>query len=371
MNLSPRTSARQRLYWASLIEGAVNRRVSWLLRRRGWRPSVLAYTGYGTAGEVRVLGRVLLAPPRTRQRDLQTVRGWRRFLAITAPGVPLTVDVGGHRHRVVSTRGGYVDVLLPAELAPGWGRVAVSVGGSTPSEVPVFIVGDHPQTGIVSDIDDTVMITALPRPLLAFWNTFGRHEAARRPVPGMADLYRSIAAENPDGIVVYLSTGAWNVAPAIEGFLGRHGFPRGPLLLTDWGPTADAWFRSGKAHKRTALARLIAELPQVSWILVGDDGQHDPELYCEAACAAPGQVRAIAVRELTVAQQLRTHGSAVPPSAKKGQAPVRAPVPEVRGPDGIALVRALRDRGVLAAARLDATVGADDDSSGRASSDVR
>jgi phosphatidate phosphatase APP1 len=249
--------------------------------------------------------------------------------------------------------------------------VAVSVGGSTPSEVPVFIVGDHPQTGIVSDIDDTVMITALPRPLLAFWNTFGRHEAARRPVPGMADLYRSIAAENPDGIVVYLSTGAWNVAPAIEGFLGRHGFPRGPLLLTDWGPTADAWFRSGKAHKRTALARLIAELPQVSWILVGDDGQHDPELYCEAACAAPGQVRAIAVRELTVAQQLRTHGSAVPPSAKKGQAPVRAPVPEVRGPDGIALVRALRDRGVLAAARLDATVGADDDSSGRASSDVR
>jgi phosphatidate phosphatase APP1 len=44
----------------------------------------------------------------------------------------------------------------------------------------------------------------------------------------------------------YLSTGAWNVAPAVRRFLGRHGYPQGPMLLTDWGPTNTGWFRSGR-----------------------------------------------------------------------------------------------------------------------------
>jgi len=192
-----------------------------------------------------------------------------------------------------------------------------------------------------------VMITALPRPFVALWNTFGRREAARRPVPGMAAFYRMITSENPDSVVVYVSTGPWNVAPAVEGFLSRHDYPPGPLLLTDWGPTTERWFRSGRAHKRTELQRLITELPDVSWILVGDDGQHDPELYCELADDTPDQVLAIAIRELTAAQQIRTHGLPEPPASKYGHSPSPPSVPEVRGPNGMALLDALRKRGVL------------------------
>ena len=45
--------------------------------------------------------------------------------------------------------------------------------------------------------------------------------------------------------VFYLSTGAWNVAPTLTRFLSRNLYPPGALLLTDWGPTTDRWFRSG------------------------------------------------------------------------------------------------------------------------------
>jgi len=338
---------RQRLHRAAQIEDAVNRIVARLLRRRGWRPRVLGYCGYGTTDQVRLLGRVLLAPPRSRERDLQSIRGWRRFLAITAPGVPVIIEVGNSRHRVTTVRGGYIDAVLPARLEPGWSQVELIVEDSEPTPAPVRIVGNGPHIGIISDIDDTVMITALPRPFVALWNTFGRREAARRPVPGMAALYRMIASENPDSVVVYVSTGPWNLAPAIDGFLSRHGYPPGPLLLTDWGPTADGWFRSGRAHKRTELQRLITELPQVSWILVGDDGQHDPELYCEIAGDTPDRVRAIAIRELTAAQQIRTHGLPEPPARKYGRSPAPPSVLEVRGPNGLALLHALRERGVL------------------------
>jgi phosphatidate phosphatase APP1 len=326
-----------------------------ILTRRGWRPRVIAYTGYGAQGVdggdgwARILCRVLLAPPGTRRRDLRGGRGWRRFLSAPAPGVPVTVEVGGQRHLLTCERGGYIDARVTARLEAGWGQALLSVDGTSPAEAPLYVVGPGAHRGIVSDIDDTVMITALPRPLVALWNTAVQREAARKPVPGMAALYREILAQDPDTVVVYLSTGAWNVAPALEEFLARHGYPRGPLLMTDWGPTQDAWFRSGREHKRTQLRRLLAELPGLTWLLVGDDGQHDPELYGEVADASPDKVRAVAIRQLSAIEQVLTHGTPEPlPEAQA--APPRSTVEEVRAPDGEGLLAALRARGVLAPA---------------------
>jgi phosphatidate phosphatase APP1 len=190
------------------------------------------------------------------------------------------------------------------------------------------------------------MVTALPRPLLAFWNTFVRQETSRRAVRGMATLYRELQAAHPDAPFVYLSTGAWNVAPALQQFLARHGYPPGPLLLTDWGPTPDAWFRSGPEHKRRELRRLLEELPQVRWLLVGDDGQHDPELYAEAVDAAPEQIRAVAIRQLSPAEQVLTHGTPEP-IRERGPRRTHPVHQEVRAPDGFGLRAALRSRGLL------------------------
>ncbi len=139
------------------------------------------------------------------------------------------------------------------------------------------------------------MVTALPRPLLAAWNTFVLDEHARMAVPGMAVLYERLVNANAGAPVFYLSTGAWNVAPALTRFLSRHLYPAGPLLLTDWGPTPDRWFRSGQEHKRTTLGRLAQEFPDVKWLLIGDDGQHDQEIYSEFAHAHPDNVAAGAI----------------------------------------------------------------------------
>lgn len=344
------------LYWAARLEDRVQVAVNRWLRARGWTTRVLPYTGYGTGDWARVLARVVLAPPGTSQAEVAGPRGWRRFFAATAADVALTVTVGGRRHEVRSERGGYVDTVLDADLPPGWAAATVvadgAPAGSPAVRLPIRVVGAEPGWGLVSDIDDTVVVTALPRPLVAFWNTFVRRETSRRPVRGMTDLYAGVAAEHPDLFVVYLSTGAWNVAPALAGFLARFGFPAGPLLLTDWGPTTQAMFRSGPQHKRDQLARLLSELPQLQWLFVGDDGQLDPTLYGEAAAAAaPGRVRAIGIRQLSVGQQVRTHGLADPRPEERRPSPDVAgspPGPEVRAPDGFGLLRALRAAGILA-----------------------
>jgi phosphatidate phosphatase APP1 len=335
-----------RLHRGARIEDTVTRWLAGALRRRGWRPHVVPSTGYGSAataeadGWVRVLARVKLSPS---SKSLQTREGgrwWRMFFTVAVADLPVTVQLGQRSHEVRSGRGGYLDVVLASDLGPGWHDVSVSVTGRPEAHEFVRVVGPDERWGLVSDIDDTVMITALPRPLLAFWNTFVVKETKRRPVPGMAALYHRLRTEEPDALVVYLSTGAWNVARAISRFLNRHGYPRGPLLMTDWGPTTEGWFRSGQAHKRGELRRLVRDFPQLRWVLVGDDGQHDPQLYEELADEMPEAVRMVLIRELTAVEQVLTHGTPVPPDSEALEAP--SPVPWMRGPDGEALAAQLR-----------------------------
>ena len=314
------------------------------LEGRGWTPRVTPFTGYGGEGWVRVLARVVLAPPGTPRDEPVDGRGWRRFFSPWTGGVAVQVDLAGRVHEVTSTHDGYVDVRLPVDLPPGWATARLSVGGGEAVEAPLRIVGRECRLGLLSDIDDTVIVTMLPRPLVAFRNAFLVRESARRAVPGMAELYREIVDSRPDVFVVYLSTGAWNTAAALSGFLDRHDYPAGPLLLTDWGPTKERWFRSGPAHKRAQLARLFEELPHLRWLLVGDDGQHDPTLYAEAAAAEPDKVLGIAIRQLTLAQHLIGHGTAGEPDLA---APAGLPGDPVAAPDGFGLRAGLVARGLV------------------------
>ena len=337
------------LHRAARVEDRVHAGIERWLRRRGWRPRVLPYRGYGGDGWVRVLARVLLAPPDTGSRDLRLGRGFRRFLTATAADIEVTVSAGSRTHRVLSGRGGYLDVVLESDLGPGWSDVTMTVDGAEAVPAAVRVVAADTAVGVVSDIDDTVLVTALPRPLLAAWNTFVRHEGTRRPVRGMATLYREIEAQHPDVPYFYLSTGAWNVAPVLDQFLHRHAYPPGPLLMTDWGPTADAWFRSGREHKRREIARLLDEFPGVRWLLIGDDGQHDPEIYGEAAERSPEQVRAVVIRQLSPAEQVLTHGTPEPirEPGRRDRGGPRAAYDDVRAPDGFRLLSRLRERGLL------------------------
>jgi phosphatidate phosphatase APP1 len=254
--------------------------------------------------------------------------------------VDVTID--GARASISSDRGGVLDASIPAKLSPGWSVVTLGIAGDN-VDAPVFVVDDKVRFGILSDVDDTVMVTTLPRPLLAAWNTFVLDEHARRAVAGMAVLYDRLRQGHPGSPVIYLSTGAWNVVPTLTRFLERNIYPRGALLLTDWGPTHDRWFRNGQEHKAKSLERLAREFPKVSWLLIGDDGQHDERIYGDFAAAHPQNVTAVAIRRLTP-------GEAVLAGGRSG-APDHGPdgVPWLYADDGASMIEQLGRLGLLAA----------------------
>ncbi|MDQ1127176.1 Phosphatidate phosphatase APP1 [Microbacterium sp. LKL04] len=308
-------------------------------RARGRRPTVAAFPGYGSTEWVRVLGRVLI-PPKAKRRergDYAGVRGWRSFAAVPIAHATVSVVIDGVSHEVTADRGGVIDAVLPASLSAGWQTITMSVEEADPVDARVFIVGDDIRFGVISDVDDTVMVTALPRPFVAAWNSFVLNEHARQPVPGMAVLLERLARENPGSPILYLSTGAWNVAPTLVRFQRRHLFPLGAMLLTDWGPTHDRWFRSGKEHKKENLRRLADEFPHIDWLLIGDDGQHDDEIYTQFTIEHPEQVAAVAIRRLTPAEAVLAGGrTAVDDHSAAG-------VPWVTGDDGAELLERLTD----------------------------
>ncbi|MBF0815004.1 DUF2183 domain-containing protein [Microbacterium paludicola] len=339
----PSTSPRDRIHWIARIERRVHAWRERRARRHGRKPTVLVFPGYGGEGWVRVLGRVLIVPPtkRTKSGELASVRGWRSFLGIPVGYSTVRITIGDETHEVVADRGGVIDARIEAKLEPGWQLVRMAVEDGEPGESLVQIVAPGMRHGVVSDVDDTVMVTALPRPLLAAWNSFVLDEHARQPVPGMAVLLGRLTRQQQGLPMVYLSTGAWNVAPTLTRFLNRHLFPAGSLLLTDWGPTHDRWFRSGSDHKATNLRRLAEEFPDVRWLLIGDDGQHDDAIYTAFASEYPQSVAGVAIRRLSPAEAVLAGGRTAV-NDHSG-----ASIPWVTADDGAGLAERLEAVGLL------------------------
>ena len=282
------------------IDHAMQRWRARRARDAGCIAEVIPYTSYGSTTWIRVLARVLLAKRSQHHAETPTgIRGWRNFMGVPIENAKVSVDIGERPYEVEANLSGIVDVVVDVDLEPGWHRIGLTSEGSEVATALIFIVDPKTTFGVVSDVDDTVMVTALPRPLLAAWHTFVVNEHARATTPGMPVLYERLTSRHPGAPLIYLSTGAWNVAPTLTRFLSRNLYPAGALLLTDWGPTADRWFRSGREHKRSSLERLVREFPQIKWLLVGDDGQHDESIYHDFVAEHPESVCAVCIRRLT------------------------------------------------------------------------
>lgn len=318
---------------------------------KGKKPSVIPYISYGSTSWVRVLGRVLYLRPDTREHSrlrpeeaaVSRVRGWRTFTSITVPfhSVQVLID-GTPAGTATADRGGVIDEVIEVSLEPGWHTITLCAGENEYAEAPVHIVHPDARIGVIADVDDTILKTALPQPLVAAWNSFVLDENARAATPGMPVLLDHLTTHNQHAPVVYLSTGAWNAAPALSRFLGRNMYPLGPLLLTDWGPTHDRWFRSGAEHKRTELRRLAHDFPHIKWILIGDDGQSDEKHYHEFATEHPDSVAAVLIRQLSVGEAVLAGGR-----SKAQLNHTTSGVPWIYGPNGQALAEELRLIGLL------------------------
>ncbi|MGI8434555.1 MAG: App1 family protein [Nocardioidaceae bacterium] len=305
--------------WAALLrlmfglEGVVDRRLNAFLRRRpGWGPTVSPYISYGITGSAHVRARVLLSR-RDDQRDRPgwaLLAGLAPFLSVEIPGEEVSIEVAGQRILAVAGPEGYVEAALHLpELSPGWHEMTFGITGDPgySARGRLLIVDPAAKLGVVSDIDDTIIHTGLTRLVEAIRTTLFTPEHVRKEIAGASEFYRGLVG-GPAGPaqIFYVSTGAWNLHPVLERFLVRYSFPEGPVLMTDWGPSAAWLFREASVvFKCREITQLFEEHPQLMWVLVGDSGQDDPEAYAAVALAHPERVHAVYIREVSATSPVR------------------------------------------------------------------
>lgn len=360
-----------------------------------WFPAVEAFGGYGSSKQTRILARVLMTATGHHRGWLGQRRGWEQYVDLPVPRQPVLIRVGDSTQIFYTDRGGYLDVTLHNHnLAPGWhfaeahvihrgdlakhkrqllaGRawhhitheelirrasnLGVRLGNTT--FIPVQIVGPNETIGIISDIDDSILVTDLPRPLQAARNAMITRPSERTAVPGMAAFLEMLQVEAEQALQTtpqpgthhepppffYLSTGAWNTAPTMTQFLLHGDFPRGTLVLRPWGVTDAGHPRKGKEYKLAQFTRLVGMYPHVKWLLLGDNGQHDPTTFTTLANAFPHNIAGIFIRTLSAHQHMMVHGSHDPlPNNMVGEIPSHIPV--LYGADGYSLISQIEQRG--------------------------
>jgi phosphatidate phosphatase APP1 len=290
------------------VDKAVNAgRIELKRRRESLRPTVVVtYRGWYADGVAHLTARAIEKPLFTAGEAAGTGEvmksNLRRFLVLSISGVTVRASMGSASGEFTSDAEGYLHISLPVgPLGPGWHVLDIdpveddaSVAHTTGR---VFVPDPAGGIAVISDIDDTILKTGLTqRWTVPLMRTILRDVADRKPVPGMSALYSGLARGGGSGQTVpfyYVSTGSWNLYDYLVAFLNLHRFPRGPLFLTDWGPSAERLMRDGSEHKRTSMRALIEGNPTYRFVLVGDIGQGDPENYEVMAREFPEQVRAI------------------------------------------------------------------------------
>lgn len=306
--------------WERRIARLANRideRVDELKRRVRDRTDarVVAFRGFGTEHEAFISGRVLADPPVPPAP--QDDRWWRNLVhtyrlleSDEVAGAQVAIRFAGASHRAVADTEGYFRAWLrprkplrggpwheaELELAAPAGRSA----GRTTGQIMIPMPGTP--FGVISDLDDTVVRTDATRPLRMLRSVLLGNARTRMPFDGVAAFYRALHA-GPSGAdrnpIFYVSSSPWNLYDLLVEFLDLNAIPAGPLLLRDWGITPHSVLPTDHRSHKLAHIRQILDSYPLPFILIGDSGQRDPEIYREVVAQYPARILAIYIRSVS------------------------------------------------------------------------
>ncbi|KAI1088195.1 hypothetical protein F5B19DRAFT_496619 [Rostrohypoxylon terebratum] len=199
---------------------------------------------------------------------------------------------------VMTNDAGHFSARVPLDFVPTHVRVFVSEDISC--EEPVQII-EPKGVSLISDIDDTVKRSNIALGTKeVFRNTFARdlHDLT---VDGVQDWYGAL---HDLGVRVhYCSNSPWQLYPVLATFFKLAGLPPGSLHLKQYTGVLQGIFEPVAERKKGTLERILRDFPERKFLLVGDSGEADLEVYTELAIANPGRIAAIFIRDVTTPEQ--------------------------------------------------------------------
>lgn len=276
----------------------VERAIDRMIVRRAGAPCVIEpYIGYATPAHLVVRGRVLSRVKANEAREGQSrIRNLVAMLRLFLTDEVADVTVRHGAFSAVSDEEGYFTLMVPRGAVAA-GRVDITVTADDISAVcPVFVPDPTARFGVISDIDDTVMETGAYSLWRNLWTSMTGNTLTRKIYADAVTLMNVLHEEGRNPIF-FVSSSPWNLHGFLDTIFARHGLPEAPKFLRDYG-LSETQFITGTHgdHKGSAIDRILAANPALPFVLIGDTGQHDAEVYRDAVLRHPGRVTHVILR---------------------------------------------------------------------------
>ena len=292
------------------------------------------YRGYANKERLYLKGRVLedenFFRGKSTKQIHQVINNIKRFETDEVPEAKLKIRCNGQEFECITDYEGYftLDVAWEApvlEASNTWVPVTYELltlrqdnGEKITATGMVYMPSSTADYGVITDIDDTILqtyVSSLFR-LKMLYTTLVKDAKERLPVQGMVALFKAFEKgfdkkrTNP---IFYISHSPWNIYDLLTAFLKLQGFPKGPVLLRDFGLRPSGNY---KDHKLSAIRHLLQTYPDLPFIMLGDAAESDADFYIEIANEFPERIKAIYIREtrnkknaVRIKKLIEQHGS--------------------------------------------------------------
>ncbi|WP_142785039.1 App1 family protein [Changchengzhania lutea] len=283
---------------------------------------IIAFQTYGSSKHLYLRGRAI----EDENIDLEhkgvfklLSNAWKRFETDEIRHTDLQIKIGDERFFYTKTdEQGYflfdekVDDLSEYINEEGWLHIEFSYKDVNPERTiqsnnrfPAEMVVPSEKTsfGVISDIDDTILHTGLVSTLKwrVLFNTLLTSAGKRLPLEGASEFYHMLhrgASGKEANPIFYVSHSPWNLYRYLEYFLKKNKFPKGPIILRGFPSPFAKKEKDEKPQKQKEIINLLQAYPNLKFILIGDSGEHDPDIYLEIAESYPDRISAIYLRSV-------------------------------------------------------------------------
>ena len=278
------------------------------------------YRGFGNFNKAFISGRLVenrnIKPARTQDTKLRNLWSmYKRFESFEIPDARIQAEFYGQRVETKTNSEGYFEFSLPVpkdlDQSLLWHNVEMVLldkigenSGPVKTSGRILIPQTEAEYGVISDIDDTVLQTKATNFIRMMQKTFLYNAKTRLPFEGVAGFYKALHLGSKDASVknpmYYVSSSPWNLYDMLEDFFEIQKLPAGPFLLRNLGLSFDKLFKSSHHdHKLAQIEKIFTFTGDLPFILVGDSGQHDPEIYLEVVKNHPGRILSVYIRDVS------------------------------------------------------------------------
>lgn len=283
---------------------------------------IIVFQSYGTHNHFYARGRALEDENISLERKGVLgllVNSYKRFESDEIKNTSLTLTLPNQQEIKTKTdNDGYflvdekIDNLSALTTSEGWLKYTISftdtnikpkLNNNNIFEGEVLIPSAKANFGVISDIDDTILHTGVVSKLK--WklliNTLFKSPYNRKALEGSSEFYgllHSGKSGNDANPFFYVSHSPWNMYRYLEYFLTKNNFPKGAILLRTM-RNIFSKKKDDKPQKQKEIINILKTYTDLPFILIGDAGEHDADIYMETVTQFPNRIKAIYVRSVS------------------------------------------------------------------------